>query len=302
MLPWDDAITFMQLQAQDQTAAGLSFLKMMYNVYYIKILVEFGRQETEKKRTITLTTGKRGEQMPPDVLWPKTLELHYGSIKQPLFEEASDKTWTFMKSGDRQGIPTHFHYMPRFGIGGGIVEFVPIPSGSTYTVEMTYESNDKELSKSAYNAGSIGVTNGSVTIIGTGTSFVKDMEGRYFKVTDDNGDRYYYRINTFTDATHLDLENFYDGSTSNSLSYKIVEMPNLPADMHLLPAYGSLREWWSTKGNAAKTQEFNTNYVQGMMTAKKTHSVVTRDSIVDDESPLLPFGQYPSYYPLSIAG
>lgn len=300
MMPFSDAITYMQREAQDTTAAGLTFLKLMYNMGYLEILSQFSRQQTEIESTTDLVAAQRGYQVPSDCLWPKTLELIDGTTVVPLIEVPSDKLWAYMKSGNHQGRPTHFHYKPRFGVGGGVLELDPIPSSSTYDLKMFYEAADKSLSKDDYTTGSVALTTGSAAVVGSGTTFISDMVGRYLRAGDDGTDRLWYRIKTFTDATHITLENVYEGNTDSSSAFEIAEMPALPPDMHILPAYFALMHWWSTKKNAAKTKQFTDWYTIGMKRAKKVHSVVVRDGIVNQQPPVSPFDPYPPYYPTSI--
>lgn len=300
MLPWDDALTYMKRAAQDPSASALDFLKSMYNVGYQKILTEFGRQVTEKTVTTTLGSGQRTCVVPPDALFPKTLELVDGTTRQPITEVASDRTWAYMKSGNIQGRPTNYHYKPRFGVGGGVLELYPIPSGNTYILEFTYEGNDKNLSQLEYTVGTMTINAGSAAVLGIGTTFTQSMLLRYLIPTDGTADNMPYRITGFTDTTHLTLETVYNGSNLSGSAFKIVEIPALPQDMHIMPCHYSLAEWWSSRGNQTKMTEFDGKFTRGMQIAKKTHAGVTRDEIVNPPIPILPFAQYPLNYPTSI--
>lgn len=301
MMPFSDAQTYMQREAQDTTTSGLTFLKLMYNMGYLEILSIFGRQQTEIESLTDLVAAQRGYQVPSDCLWPKTLELIDGTTLTPLIEVADDKAWTLMKSGNVQGRPTHFHYRPRFGLGGGVLELYPIPSSSTYDLRMFYEAADKSLTKADYDTGTVSINSGSANVTGSGTTFAADMVGRYLKLTDDGTDRLWYRIKTFTSTTAIVLENVYEGSSNASgVAYVISEMPALPPDMHILPAYYALMHWWSTKKDAQKTKQFTDWYNLGMRRARKVHATVVRDGIINQEMPLLPFAIYPPHFPTSI--
>lgn len=291
----------MARMAQDQSGTALSFLKTVYNIGYQTILSQFGRQQTEKTFTATMKSGQRQYIVPPDVLFPKTLEIIDGSTVQPLTEVASDRTWGYMKSGNIQGRPTNYHYRPRFGAGGGVLELFPIPSSSSYVLNFVYEGNDKNLSQIAYTTGTIGLTAGSTALIGASTVFTSSMYGRYLVPQAGDADQMPYRISGFTDATHLILETPYNGGTESGMAYKIQEIPALPQDMHVMPPYYALEAWWSSKGNTSKQQEFMLKFTQAMQIAKKTHSGVTRDDIVNPPIPILPFTQYPLNYPTAIA-
>lgn len=301
MVSYDDALTIMARQAQDSSATAQTFLLLNYNVYYRKILIEFGRPVTEKTVAYTLTAGNRSFTVAPDCEFPKNVEMQDGLVRYSLVEVASEKMWSMMKSGAVTGRPTHYHYSPTFGMGGGALEMFPIPSSSNYIINLTYEAQAKDLSQAAYTTGTVTLTNNNAAVVGAGTTFTAAMIGRYLVPTTAGADAMPYEIIGFTDATHITLNTPYIGTTTAGLSYKIVEVPLLPEDMQILPCYGALQEWWSSKGNTAKTQEFEQKFVQGMQLGKKTHAVVTRDEVVGEQSPVLPFPVYPFYFPTSFS-
>lgn len=298
MMPFDNAVSYMQTQAQDFTDSGKAYLVMMYNVGYMTLLEEFGNPQIDILSTIDLISGQRNYQMPPDCNRPAFLEFANGTKTYPLIEVADPKRWALFKNGNNQGEPTHFHYRPRFGIGGGILELNPVPGGNDYDLNMTYEAADRELSKVKYTAGSIALTTDSAAVVGTTTAFEIDMVGRYLRTTGSGQDRLPYRITGFTDATHITLENFYAGPGGSTLSYEIIEVPNLPRSMHILPCFFSLEQWWSGKGDATETAKFGAWYRNGLRRAKKVHSNGVRDTIIAADSGMgTPFPQYPSNFP-----
>ncbi len=300
MIIWDKARTTMQRLAQDTSSDGLEFLESMANVGYKQILADFGRQQTEIESTINLVGEQRGIQMPADCLWPKTVILLQGSTRTPLTEEASDKKWGWLTYNSLQGQPSQFHYRPRFGIGGGILELNPIPSGTQYAIELTYEATDKDLSKSVYTTGTVTLTHDSADVTGAGTTFTVDMIGRYLQVTSNGHDRIWRRINRYTSPTKLVLENVYDGSTEALLDFQIAETFNLPEDMHVLPIYFAVWHHWESKKDKNQADKFLAMYKAELRAAKKRYSVVMRDNIINQQMPVNDLPQYPSYYPTEI--
>jgi len=69
-----------------------------------------------------------------------------------------------------------------------------------------------------YSTGTATVTNGSVTITGSGTSWTSDMVGRKIRVG--NGQPY-YRIKSIDSSTSMTLVTQFQGSTSSGNSYTI---------------------------------------------------------------------------------
>lgn len=77
-----------------------------------------------------------------------------------------------------------------------------------------------------YTTGTVTVTTGTGAVVGSGTTFTSGMVGKGFKAT---GHTKWYRVATFTDTTHITIENdsddeasSYDGGTiSGGSSYTI---------------------------------------------------------------------------------
>jgi hypothetical protein len=300
MMPYDDALTYMQKMAQDNSSTAATFLKLMYNVGYKIILTEFGRQVTEEDATLTLAVAQYAFQVPPDCNTPKTLTLIDGTTQTPLTRIDSEDEWKYLRSGSQQGRPTHYHYKPRFGVGAGVVQIYPASSSASYQIEMVYEATDKDLSQTAYTAGTISLTLGSANVVGAGTTFTSAMIGRYLIPLGSTADRLPYRITDWTDATHIAVENDYAGATIAGSAYKIVEIPNLPDDMQIIPCYFALEQHWSAKGNGSKQKEFKDNWVIAMARAKKTHATVTRGGIINPGGFDSPFPSLPPNFPTSL--
>lgn len=72
----------------------------------------------------------------------------------------------------------------------------------------------------AYSDGTVAVTNGSVAIVGTDTTFTSSMVGRKFRV---QGDTSEYVVIDYTDATNITLDRAFTGTTDSSVSYDIYQ-------------------------------------------------------------------------------
>jgi hypothetical protein len=67
-----------------------------------------------------------------------------------------------------------------------------------------------------YSTGTVAISNDGTTVTGTGTTFTSAMEGQQILLED-----FWYTILTFTDATHLELDRPYMGTTLSGASYTI---------------------------------------------------------------------------------
>ncbi len=77
----------------------------------------------------------------------------------------------------------------------------------------------------SYTTGTVDITATTGAVVGTGTTFTSGMVGKPFKAT---GHSKWYRVKTFTDTTHITIENdsddetsAYDGGTISGATYEI---------------------------------------------------------------------------------
>lgn len=302
MLIWDDSQLLTKKFCQDNSVEGLAFQDMLQNAGYKKVLVELGRQVTEEQAELTNLANQRRVQVPPDLMTPKSLELLDGTTRTPITEEPSDDIWAAMISGNQQGRPVKYHYRPRFGVGGGLLEFYPMISSNDYIIGLTYEASERDLSQAKVkDVGTVSLEHGSEVVTGSGTSFKTDMAGRYFCIGGDKGQRLWYRIRTVISDSELRLEQYYHGADVNEAKYTIAEIFALPEDCHFLPAFYAAWMWWSTKGNVGKTKLYEGFWLTGIAQAKKTHALTTRDNSVGNTVPSLSvFTEYPAHYPTMV--
>lgn len=69
-----------------------------------------------------------------------------------------------------------------------------------------------------YNTGSVAVTNGSTSVVGTGTTWTEDMEGMSFRVNEFSKP---YIIKSVNSGTTLTLRDAYEGETGSGKSYAV---------------------------------------------------------------------------------
>ena len=112
---------------------------------------------------------------------------------------------------------------------------------------MNYKVRIKDLSQADYTTGTVSATQNSDVITGSGTTFIKNMEDRWIRISEPSGDGNWYQIKTFTDATHVTLYNNYTGPTISGASYSIGEMPIMPEDYQDLALYRALQIYYNSR-------------------------------------------------------
>lgn len=275
MLIWDDAIDFCQWKTKDYTTETQTKFKLLMNMGYKEILAEFRRNQTVSTKTASTVADQRSYMMPPEFLMPKKVRAKVGSTWYPVQIIDSEEEFDDISSQDRTSTrPTAAYFRFRFGVGGTEMLLDPIPSGTSTTLEISYEATDKDLSQAAVTTGTIVVTQGDATITAdSGTPFIDAMVGRYLQVTDATGDGLWYRIASITSTSALELENYYAGSTQSGQNYKIAEAFALPEEMQVLPAYYAIWNYQSRRENEKEVNKYFQLWQQGWDRAKDRYGV-----------------------------
>ena len=167
---------------------------------------------------------------PPGEITIDGMFITVGSVNYPLQIVDSMMTWNQLNAVLLQASTLPQFYFPRksdFGIW-------PIPQ-SSYNGTIQYHYRDRNLTVSDYTTGTVAVTQNSRQIVGTGTTFTPAMVGRWFSITDTTapGQGFWYSIISYTDATHLNLNQPYTGTTEASATYIIGESPEIPEEGHM---------------------------------------------------------------------
>lgn len=299
MISWDKVQEIYANRTGDQSSEGLTQFLLDVNVCYKNILNEFERPDTEKTITTATVAAQRGYQLPVDAAWVKSVTVRSGSRVYPLVEEVSQDKWNFITSVDIQSaVQEIFFVKKRFGLAGQVVELDPIPSGTTSTIKIVYEPTDRDLQYSAYTTGTIALTNGSEVVTGTGTTFVTRMAGQYITTTDG----LYYKIAQYSSPTSLLLENVYLGSTEAAATYGIHDLFNIPEDMHPIPVYYGLMEYYGGKENPERQGYYERRYTMLFKQSKARYGTKSRGIQTHNIAPGAGAPTYPRYFPTTMGG
>lgn len=162
-----------------------------------------------------------------------SLTVNSGPYKPPLKIVESEDEWNILQAvPNTSSWPTHvFPRRDTFGI-------FPTPQGA-YTMTITGIWMPVNMTSADYTAGTIAWTNGSPNIVGTGTTFTANMVGFWLAPTDSNGvpNGNFYRIASYTDATHIAVDRNVIDTTASGLTFVIGQSPEIPDDLHQFIPY-----------------------------------------------------------------
>lgn len=162
-----------------------------------------------------------------------SLTVNVGTYIPPLRIVESEDEWNTLQSVPAiSGWPTHvFPRRDTYGI-------YPTPQ-SVYTMNLTGLWMPLNMTSDDYKTGTIQLTNGSATIVGTTTTFTASMVGMWIATTDTSGipNGNSYRIATFTDTTHIAVDRNVIDASASGLSFIIGQSPEIPEELHQFIPY-----------------------------------------------------------------
>lgn len=230
MLTFNQIYSEVQLQTQDvDTVGSLPVIKRAINQGMHKFGAILNRDWRVQYRTFPTVANQLLYQMPEDCIRIKSLTVTVGSITYPLTEIVDETAWQNLnRRVQKSSVPEYYFVQgaDQFGIW-------PIQSAIN-TATIGFEQNMRDMTADDYTTGTIQVTAGSPAVVGTTTTFTASMVGRTLFVdpTGGTGDGSGYKVASFTDTTHITLENNYAGASASGKSYLIGEVPDIPDEFH----------------------------------------------------------------------
>jgi hypothetical protein len=248
-----------------------------------RFLSKLKRPVDRQSRFANAVASQQYYQLPEDAIRVSYVIFLTGTnIWVPLQEVGDESTWRAMNQYVQTSAqPTHF-----FVRGADEFGLYPAPSTSTTDgIELVYEPKHVLLTADDYTTGTVSVTNGSTTVAGTGTTFTALMaNGSYVLQVTDGSDGNYYRISAYSSATSLTLENYYQGTTSATATYRIGQVSKIPEEYQETPVDYALYRHFLEKGESAKAAEFQGIWTTSLKDAEATYGMSTSSQIVMDSS------------------
>lgn len=196
-------------------------------------------------------------QAPEDLIRGDAIYIKINNERIPLTEIKNVDEWDAMVVTPTTGYPQAFRW-----ISNDLFEIYPAPDANYSNAGyIRYLSRAKPLSQADYTAGTVAVTHGQAAVVGTGTSWSTAMIGRVLRLADGADDVNYYRIADVTDATHLTLENAFDGATQSGKNYLIGEQPNIPSEYHFALISKGLHRYFRARRDRNLASEYLADFM-----------------------------------------
>lgn len=240
----------------------LDFFKRSLNARYQIAFSEISNRTTQKTATFSTVATQQFYHYPPDIVNLIGATVTIGSIAYPVITEDSQLYWDYLNQVLISVSALPRAIFPRrddFGVW-------PIPQ-AVYTGTINYGLRDRALGVADYTTGTVGVTNASQTVTGSGTTWTTAMIGRWFVMNDpaQQGQGYWYRISAVPSTTSLTLESAYVNTTvASGATYKIGESPEIPVEAHYSLTAGTISDYYAgPRGDTEKATWWNNIFWNG---------------------------------------
>lgn len=231
MLTFNQIYSEVQAQTEDtDTVGSLPVIKRAINQAMHKFGAIINRDWRVQYRTFPTVANQLYYQLPEDAIRIKSLTVTVGSITYPLEEIIDQDVWDELNRRVQKSSVPEFYFV----LGADQFGIWPIQSAIN-TGTIGFEQNMRDMTADDYSTGTIQVVAGSAAVIGAGgATFSAAMVGRTLFVDPNGGtgDGSGYKIASFTDATHITLENNYAGLSASGQSYLIGQVPDIPDEFH----------------------------------------------------------------------
>lgn len=249
------------------------------NVGIARFLAKLGRPVDRQERYASSAAGQQYYQMPEDSIRASYIVFLTGTnIWRNLEEVGDEATWIAMNQVPQQSAtPTHFFIKgyDEFGI-------YPTPSiTATDNIRLVFEPDAFLLTTSDYTTGTINIAPLSNTITGNNTLFTNTMaNGSYVLQVTDGTDGSFYKISSYTNATTLTIENYYQGLTNATASYRIGQVSRIPHPYQEAPVDYAMFRHFLEKGEQDNAIFYQNLWETSLKDAEGVYGMSTSNQIV----------------------
>lgn len=214
---------------------------------------------------ITVDIGVGGVQtyrLPSDYSKLKTGTLTIGSLKWTPTEVFTRQDW------DRLNVFPYYADIPNnFFIWNNKFNLWPVPSTTGNIISFNYKRRIPDLSLADYTTGTVSIQNGSVSLTGSGTTFVPTTnigsESRWIQIAQPKGDNLWYQVQSVDTVTGITLYAPYQGVDVSGGAYVLGQMPILMEDFHDMILWKALVYYFtSIVDNKGKREQYQVLYDQ----------------------------------------
>jgi hypothetical protein len=218
-----------------------------------------------------LVADQQYYQLPTEALRPSTVRVKNGDFWFAPEFVSSEEVWNKLNATTLKGSYPSYWYLRGFDEIG----LFPIPSAdATAALEVSFSPQHVELTEDDFTTGTVTVTNASATITHSATGFTEDMVGRYFQTAD----KRWYKIASYTSTSELKLENYYEGASGSSQTFKVGQVMKIPNAYLDAPVYYACDKYYLTQNDQQTANAYNVRFKLKVKSARSAYGRSTMQS------------------------
>lgn len=277
-------------------AASLIKFKRDINIGGSLFLAGLGREYNRHSQFTDLVSGQQYYQMPENTQKLKEVIVSQGSYNPPMEQIPDEFAWRMMNMLSVTGMPSHYWVR-----GNGEFGLYPIPSASiTKGIELVFSPKQVQMTQADYTTGTVTVSNGSTTVTGSGTTFTTGMIGQWLQTTDGT-DENFYKVASYTSATQIDLENYYQGTSGGAKTYRLGQVMDLPEEFLESPVDYAMYRHYLRRGDVNKAADFKSLWQDGLDNARDTYGNTTESQVINAQPQFRSYNPFRGDPPASIS-
>lgn len=242
-------ITFTQMKQQAADLCGLyvdspEMTKITRDINTgVKLFQNAARRYwTRREKKTNTVAGQQFYQFPSDMLRISYVKARRGDKYYPLKQIRSEDEWNKMNV-----VPFFRANAPMYFFIKGSDEIGIYPSPKDNVVDGLIVSYEPRMVDMAIEdvIGNADVTKNSVDVVaGAATTFSEKMLNDCWFTVTDGSDGNWYKIVAYIDATHIKLDNNYQGISKTGADILIGQTPAFPEEYHEAPIYYACRNFY----------------------------------------------------------
>lgn len=281
-------LTFQQIrddaaiQTEDSSAEALALFGRAINQGLQKFGAIINREVKVVSGTFSTAPNTTIYHLPVDCIRPKAITITVGNTNYPLRECPTQEDWdNLQRVPDTSDTPEYFYCLgsDQYGIW-------PTPASANPGV-IRYEKRTKRLSALDIVAGTITITNNTVTVTGTGmsTTWVTKVIGRSLILTDSGDqDGVAYKILDRPSTSTLTLAVPFAGTTVISGTYIIGEVPDIPEEFHESLVDYALYRYYKRRRDRGMAADCKAAFDEQILICQENYSSMTSSNYIPPRS------------------
>lgn len=199
------------------------------------------RYWTRGETKISIASNQVYYRLPSDVLRVSSVQVKSNGLYRPITQVRSEDQWNQLGSAPGFGTNSPTHYFIK---GSNEIGIYPTPSAAiTDGLLISFEPRmvDMSIDDSCIEAS---VTNGSsIVTLNWQDDVSVNISNNCYLTVGDGLDGHWYKIDSIV-GTQIQLDNVYDGISSDEANVKIGQCPPFPEEYHDAPVYYACHQFF----------------------------------------------------------